>query len=204
MNKPVDKLNRTAELNRNTAETKIKLSLNLDGSGKSTIETDCGFLNHMLTLFASHGRFDLTVRCDGDSYIDFHHTTEDIAITLGQALKQALGDKKGIYRYGNFTLPMDEALIDVALDLSGRGLLVDDMVMKTEKVGTFDTELCKEFFIALAREGGINLHIRQIRGENSHHIIEGIFKGVARALRQAVSIDPEFAGEIPSTKGLLQ
>lgn len=196
--------NRKIQLTRNTAETKIDLSLNLDGTGQSTIETDCGFLNHMLILFASHGRFDLTVHCQGDSYIDFHHTAEDIAITLGQALKQSLGDKKGINRYGNFTLPMDEALIDVALDLSGRGLLVDDMVMKTEKVGNFDTELCKEFFMALAREGGINLHIRQIRGENSHHIIEGIFKAVARALRQAVAVDPQFANEIPSTKGVLQ
>lgn len=195
---------RNGTLERNTAETQIKLFLELDGKGDSKIETGCGFLDHMLTLFASHGRFDLEVLCNGDVHIDYHHTTEDIAIALGQVLRQSLGDKKGIYRYGNFTLPMDEALIDVALDLSGRGLLVEDIALKTEKVGDFDTELCKEFFIAFAREGGINLHIRQIRGENSHHIIEGIFKGVGRALRQAVAVDPAFANEIPSTKGLLE
>lgn len=195
---------RKAELQRNTAETQITLSLELDGKGTSHIDTDCGFLNHMLTLFASHGRFNLDLVCKGDSYIDYHHSAEDIAITLGQALREALGAKKGINRYGSMSLPMDEALINVSLDLSGRGLLVDDISLKTEKVGNFDTELCKEFFIALAREGGINLHICQVRGENSHHIIEGIFKAVARSLRQAVAIDPAFSNEIPSTKGLLQ
>lgn len=194
---------RQAKLQRETAETQITLDLNLDGKGSSSIETDCGFLNHMLILFASHGRFDLKVHCTGDSYIDYHHTAEDIAITLGQALRQAVGDKKGMNRYGFFLLPMDEALIEVALDFSGRGLLVEDIHLKTEKVGDFDTELCKEFMIALAREAGLNLHICQRRGENSHHIIEGIFKAVARALRQAVAIDPAFADEIPSTKGLL-
>lgn len=195
---------RNSKLVRNTNETKISLSLELNGSGKSEIATGCGFLDHMLTLFASHGRFDLTVDCQGDTHIDYHHTTEDIAIALGQAIVQALGDKKGIHRYGSILLPMDEALIQVAIDISGRGLLVEDIALKTQKVGDFDTELCKEFFMALAREGGLNLHIQQIRGENSHHIIEGIFKGVARALRQAVAIDPAFANEIPSTKGLLQ
>lgn len=194
---------RTSELHRKTKETDIKLQLNLDGKGHSTIETDCGFLNHMLTLFASHGRFDLQVACVGDSEIDYHHTAEDIAITLGQAITEALGDKKGICRYGTMLLPMDEALIQVAVDISGRGLLVEDIHIKASKVGDFDTELCKEFFMALAREGGLNLHIQQLRGENAHHIIEGMFKAVARSLRQAVSIDPQFAEEIPSTKGVL-
>lgn len=195
---------RTSNLMRNTKETQIQLSLNLDGTGKSEIQTDCGFLNHMLTLFSSHSRFDLTVVCTGDSEVDFHHTAEDIAITLGEVFTTCLGDKKGISRYGSMLLPMDEALIQVAVDISGRGLLVEDIAIKSPKVGDFDTELCKEFLMALAREGGLNLHIQQIRGENAHHIIEGIFKGVARALRQAVAIDPKFANEIPSTKGVLQ
>lgn len=195
---------RSHSLTRNTNETKIELEIKLDGSGKGQINTRCGFLDHMLLLFASHGRFDLMVKCDGDTHIDYHHTTEDIAIALGQALVKALGDKKGICRYGSMLLPMDEALIQVAVDISGRGLLVEDIHLKTDKVGDFDTELCKEFLMALAREGGLNLHIMQIRGENSHHIIEGIFKAVARALRQAVAIDPAFADEIPSTKGLLE
>lgn len=195
---------RTANITRNTKETQISLSVELDGVGTGNITTDCGFLEHMLILFASHSRFNVTLACQGDSHIDYHHTVEDIAIALGQGIKQALGDKKGIRRYGNFSLPMDEALLEVSLDLSGRGLLVEDIMIKSDKVGDFDTELCKEFFMALAREGGITLHIRQIRGENAHHIIEGIFKGVARALRQAVSIDPDFAGEIPSTKGVLE
>ncbi|MFI3254308.1 MAG: imidazoleglycerol-phosphate dehydratase HisB [Eubacteriales bacterium] len=194
---------RQASKIRTTKETDISLSLSLEGSGKSNIQTDSGFLNHMLTLFASHGKFDLDLSCKGDSDVDFHHTAEDIAITLGQAFTEALGDKKGICRYGSMLLPMDEALIQVAVDISGRGMLVEDISLKTDKVGDFDTELCKEFFIALAREGGLNLHICQIRGENSHHIIEGIFKGVARAMAEAVAIDPRFPQEIPSTKGVL-
>lgn len=195
---------RKSSLERNTKETQITLSFDLDGRGESVIDTECGFLNHMLTLFASHGRFQLEIHCTGDKEVDDHHTVEDIAILLGQALRQALHDKKGINRYGSMLLPMDETLIQVALDLSGRGLLVEDISLKTEKVGTFDTELCKEFFMAFAREGGITLHISQLRGENSHHIIEGIFKAVARALRQAVAIDAAFADEIPSTKGVLE
>lgn len=195
---------RKVRLERNTGETKITLTIDLDGKGKSNIDTGCGFLDHMLILFTSHGRFDMDVSCVGDTYIDYHHTTEDIAIALGQALRESLGDKRGICRYGSCMLPMDEALIQVALDLSGRGLLVEDIHLKADKVGDFDTELCKEFFMALAREGGINLHISQLRGENAHHIIEGIFKAVARSLRIAVSIDPAFAEEIPSTKGLLE
>lgn len=194
---------RNAQLKRKTNETDIDIKLNLDGKGISKINTDCGFLNHMLVLFASHSRFDLEVDCIGDSEIDYHHTAEDIAITLGQAIVKALGDKKGICRYGTFTTPMDEALLQVSLDISGRGLLVENIDIKASKVGDFDTELCKEFLMALAREGGITLHIVQIRGENSHHIIEGIFKALARALRQAVSIDTQFANEIPSTKGLI-
>lgn len=194
---------REIKIERETKETKIMLSLNLDGNGNSKISTKCGFLDHMLTLFASHARFDLDVLCDGDIFVDFHHTTEDIAIVLGQVVKSALGDKKGITRYGNFTVPMDESLIQVSLDISGRGLLVENIDIKAQKVGDFDTELCKEFMMAFARESGITLHILQIRGENSHHIIEGIFKALARALRQAVAIDPQFSNEIPSTKGVI-
>lgn len=194
---------REIKIERETKETKIMLSLNLDGNGNSKISTKCGFLDHMLTLFASHARFDLDVLCDGDIFVDFHHTTEDIAIVLGQVVKSALGDKKGIARYGNFTVPMDESLIQVSLDISGRGLLVENIDIKAQKVGDFDTELCKEFMMAFARESGITLHILQIRGENSHHIIEGIFKALARALRQAVAIDPQFSNEIPSTKGVI-
>lgn len=194
---------RKYEIERKTNETEIALKLNLDGTGKSNIDIDCGFLSHMLTLFAAHSRIDLDVKCTGDSYVDDHHTVEDIAITLGQGIKAALGDKKGINRYGTFTVPMDEALLQVSLDFSGRGLLVEDINLKASKVGTFDTELCKEFMMALAREGGITLHILQIRGENTHHIIEGIFKALGRAMGQAVAINPAFANEIPSTKGLL-
>ncbi|MFI3142212.1 MAG: imidazoleglycerol-phosphate dehydratase HisB [Clostridia bacterium] len=194
---------RKSTINRQTKETQIDLSINLDGKGLSEIQTDCGFLNHMLTLLASHARFDLEVTCKGDSEVDFHHTAEDIAICLGQAITAALGDKKGICRYGNFVVPMDEALLEVALDFSGRGLLCENIELKASKVGDFDTELCKEFMMALAREAGLNLHIDQRRGENTHHIIEGIFKALGRAMRQAVSIDNEFAEEIPSTKGVL-
>ena len=194
---------RTAEINRKTAETDISLFLNLDGVGKSEIDTGCGFLNHMLTLFAKHGRFDLSVKCVGDTDVDDHHTAEDIGICLGDAFAKALGDMRGIVRYGNTVLPMDEALILSAVDISGRGKFVSDMKIPTEKVGTFDTELVFEFFEAFVRRANMTLHIRELAGENSHHIIEGAFKSVARSLRTAVKIDPETAGEIPSTKGVL-
>lgn len=194
---------RTAEITRVTAETDIRLMLTLDGTGKSEIDTGCGFLNHMLTLFARHGRFDLCVRCKGDTDVDDHHTTEDIGIALGQAFYRALGDKRGICRYADRTLPMDEALILSAVDISGRGGAYLELPMPTQKVGTFDTELCAEFWIAFARDAGLTLHIRELAGSNSHHIIEGTFKAVARSLRAAVAIDPACAGEIPSTKGVL-
>lgn len=194
---------RLAEINRTTAETNIQLSLNLDGTGVSTIDTGCGFLDHMLTLFAKHGRFDLAVRCQGDTQVDDHHTVEDIGICLGQAFTQALGDKRGIIRYGNVTLPMDEALILSAVDISGRSYLAYGLEIPTQKVGTFDTELTEEFWLAFTRCANLTLHIQQLSGRNSHHIIEGTFKSVARSLRQAVSIDPACAGEIPSTKGVL-
>ena len=194
---------REFEIIRKTNETDITLKINIDGKGKSSIDTNCGFLAHMLTLFSSHSRMDLNVVCIGDSEVDFHHTTEDIAITLAQAIKSALGDKRGIRRYASFTVPMDEALISVDLDISGRGLLCEDFNIKADKVGDFDTELCKEFMMAFARELGVTLHIRQIRGENAHHIIEGTFKALARAMRQAVSVDEAFKDEIPSTKGVI-
>lgn len=194
---------RTSEINRKTAETDIKLSLNLDGKGESKIDTGCGFLNHMLTLFAKHGRFDLDVTCKGDVDVDYHHTVEDAGICLGQAFSEALGDKKGITRYGNMILPMDEALILTAVDISGRNYLGYDLQIPTEKVGDFDTELCEEFFLAFTRNFPVSLHIKQLSGSNSHHIIEGTFKSVARSLKQAVKIDTDFAEEIPSTKGVL-
>ncbi len=194
---------RTSEIKRDTAETKIALTLDLDGTGKSDIATGCGFLGHMLTLFAKHGRFDLTVDCDGDIDVDDHHTVEDIGICLGKAFSEALGDKKGIIRYGNFTLPMDEALIMCAVDISGRDYLAYRLEIPTEKVGTFDTELVEEFMLAFTRNAGLNLHIIQLSGTNSHHIIEGTFKCLARTLRQAVNIDEKFKDEIPSTKGVL-
>lgn len=194
---------RTSEIKRDTAETKIALTLNLDGTGKSEIATGCGFLDHMLTLFAKHGRFDLTVDCDGDIDVDDHHTVEDIGICLGKAFNEALGDKKGIIRYGSFTLPMDEALIMCAVDISGRDYLAYRLEIPTEKVGTFDTELVEEFMLAFTRNAGLNLHIIQLSGTNSHHIIEGTFKCLARTLRQAVNIDEKFKDEIPSTKGVL-
>jgi len=194
---------RSFEVQRNTAETQIRLSVNLDGTGAGTIKTGCGFLDHMLTLFAKHGRFDLNICCSGDTNVDDHHTVEDIGICLGSAFCGALGEKRGIVRYGNMILPMDEALILSAVDLSGRGMLVYDMQIPTEKVGTFDTELVEEFWLAFTRTAACTLHIQQMAGKNSHHIIEGCFKSVARSLRQAVSIDPDFADEIPSTKGVL-
>ena len=194
---------RTAEINRKTAETDISLKLNLDGKGNGNIDTGCGFLNHMLTLFARHGRFDMTVKCVGDIEVDYHHTTEDIGITLGQAFKDALGDKKGIVRYGSTILPMDEALILSAIDLSGRGFFVRELNIKAEKVGDFDTELLEEFFQAFAMNCGCTLHLRQLSGSNAHHILEGAFKSVARSLKAAVAIDAAFCDEIPSTKGVL-
>ena len=194
---------RNVEIVRNTAETQIALTLNLDGTGKSEIATGVGFLDHMLTLFAKHGRFDLKVSCQGDTWVDDHHTAEDVGIALGQAFKQALGDKKGITRYGNMILPMDEALILTAVDLSGRGLLGYDLQIPTEKVGTFDTELVEEFWLGFVRNAEATLHIRQMAGTNSHHIIEGAFKSAGRSLRAAVAIELAFADEIPSTKGVL-
>ena len=194
---------RSAEIVRTTAETDISLNLNLDGTGKSVIDTGCGFLDHMLILFAKHGRFDLNVTCKGDTYVDDHHTVEDIGIALGQAFAIALGDKRGIVRYGSLILPMDESLILSAVDLSGRSYLGYELQIPTEKVGSFDTELVEEFWLAFTREAKCNLHIRLLAGKNSHHIIEGAFKSVARSLRQAVAIDPDFANEIPSTKGVL-
>lgn len=194
---------RTSEIKRTTAETDISLALNLDGTGNSIVDTGCGFLDHMLTLFARHGRFDLTVTCKGDTYVDYHHTTEDIGIALGEAFFNALGDKRGIHRYGDTVLPMDETLILTAVDFSGRCFLGYDAKLPTEKVGDFDTELAEEFFAGFVRKAECALHIRMLAGRNSHHIIEGMFKSVARSLREAVSIDGQFAGEIPSTKGVL-
>ena len=194
---------RKAEIRRETAETKIALTLELDGSGKTDIDTGVGFLDHMLTLFARHGRFDLSVRCQGDTHVDDHHTVEDIGICLGLALTQALGEARGITRYGQMLLPMDETLVLVALDLSGRSCLGYALEIPTEKVGSFDTQLVEEFLLALTRTGKLTLHVRSLAGVNSHHIIEGCFKGLGRALRQAVAMDPAFAGEVPSTKGVL-
>ncbi len=194
---------RTAEINRKTNETDISLSLNLDGTGKSEINSGVGFLDHMLTLFARHGRFDLTLRCDGDTYVDDHHSVEDIGIALGQAFTKALGDKRGIVRYGSFILPMDETLILSAVDISGRSYLNFDLNIPTQKVGTFDTELCEEFFLGFVRNADLTLHIKQLEGKNSHHIIEGTFKCVARCMKQATAIDEAFKDEIPSTKGVL-
>ena len=194
---------KTATVGRKTAETEINLTLTLDGTGKSEITTGCGFLDHMLTLFAKHGKFDLQLSCKGDTWVDDHHTVEDVGIALGQAFSEALGDKKGICRYGDTVLPMDEALILTAVDLSGRSYLGYGLQIPTQKVGAFDTELVEEFFLGFVRNAGMNLHIRQLAGSNSHHIIEGAFKSVARSLRQAVSIDTAFADEIPSTKGVL-
>ncbi len=194
---------RKSLVERKTGETEIRVELALDGTGKYEIDTGVGFLDHMLELFARHGRFDLLVQCKGDTRVDDHHSTEDIGIALGQAFDQALGDKKGVTRYGSMLLPMDESLILSAADLSGRGFLAYELAIPTEKVGTFDTELTEEFFRAFAMNARCTLHIRQIAGKNSHHIIEAAFKSVARSLRTAVKIDPDTAGEVPSTKGVL-
>ena len=192
---------RTAAINRKTAETDIMLTLNLDGTGKSAVKTGVGFLDHMLTLFAAHGKFDLEVTCQGDTEVDDHHSAEDIGICLGQAFQQALGDKRGITRYGSYLLPMDEALIQTAVDISGRSYLGYSLEIPTEKIGTFDTELVEEFWLAFVRNCPMSLHIRQLSGKNSHHIVEGCFKSVARSLRIAVASDG--TNDIPSTKGVL-
>ena len=188
---------------RKTAETDISVKIDLDGEGKSSINTGCGFLNHMLTLFAKHGGFNLEISCAGDVDVDYHHTTEDIGICLGLAFKEAIGDMRGIKRYGNMLLPMDEALVLSVVDISGRSCLAYDVPMQVQKCGDFDTELVKEFWLGFVRKAEITLHIRLITGENAHHIIEGGFKSVARSLRQAVSMDERFGNEIPSTKGVL-
>ena len=194
---------RTATITRKTAETDIYLNLNLDGSGTCSVDSSCGFLDHMLTLLARHGRFNLILKCKGDVYVDDHHTVEDIGIAHGQAFAEALGEKRGIIRYADTTLPMDEALILTAVDISGRSYLAYDLQIPTQKVGTFDTELVEEFWLAFTRNAGVTLHIRQLAGRNSHHIIEGAFKSAARSLKQAVAIDSQYFDEIPSTKGVL-
>ena len=194
---------RTITITRTTKETDIALTIDLDGRGESTIASGCGFLDHMLTLFAKHGGFDLKLTCDGDTYVDDHHTVEDIGIVLGEAFAKALGDKRGVNRYGSMILPMDESLILAAVDLSGRGYLGFALDIPTARVGSFDTELVEEFWLAFTRNAQCTLHLRKIVGTNSHHIIEGAFKAAARALRQAVAIDPMRADELPSTKGVL-
>ena len=194
---------RSAEIKRKTAETDISLTLELDGSGKGSIRSGCGFLDHMLTLFAAHGGFDLTLSCTGDTYVDYHHTVEDIGIALGKAFCMAMGEKRGICRYGSIILPMDEALLLAAVDLSGRDCLGYDLAIPTEKVGDFDTELTREFWLGFVRNAGCSLHLRSLAGDNSHHIIEGAFKAAARAIKAAVRLDPDAADVIPSTKGVL-
>ena len=194
---------RTAIIERNTKETKIKLELNIDGTGIANVRSGSGFLDHMLTLFASHGRFDINVDCEGDTYVDYHHSVEDIGICLGTALSECLSDKKGIARYGYMILPMDESLVLCSLDISGRSYLAFDCAFPTETIGNFDTELVCEFFAAFARTAGITLHVKKISGSNSHHIAEAAFKACARALKTAVKIDPELNGQVPSTKGTL-
>ncbi len=194
---------RKAEIKRETKETNISLSLIIEGSGKSKLDTGVGFLDHMLDLFAKHGRFDLSISCKGDTDVDDHHSVEDIGICLGQAFAQALGDKRGIKRYADISLPMDEALMLCAVDISGRGFLGYNVEVPTEKVGSLDTQLIEEFFSAFTREGGITLHFKELAGKNSHHIIEACFKALGRTMRAACEIDPAFADEIPSSKGLI-
>ncbi len=194
---------RYAEINRKTAETDISLSINLDGEGKSSINTGCGFLDHMLTLFSKHARFDIDIKATGDINVDYHHTSEDVGICLGKVFAKALGDKKGIIRYGNMLLPMDESLVLSAVDISGRAYLSYKLDIPSEKIGDFDSELVEEFWAAFAREAGLTLHIKKLDGTNSHHIAEAAFKSVARALKAAVKIDEAFKDEIPSTKGVL-
>lgn len=192
---------RQVEITRQTGETDITLKLNLDGTGQHDIQTGVGFFDHMLTGFARHGSFDLTVRCQGDTWVDDHHTVEDVGICLGQAFAKALGEMRGVERFGHILLPMDEALVLAAVDLSGRGMLCWDVPMPTAKVGTFDTELAKEFWLAFTRQAACTLHLRKLAGENSHHLIEGVFKAAARSLKQAAALTG--GSEIPSTKGRL-
>ena len=194
---------RNAEINRETAETKISLWLDLDGTGKTDIATGCGFMNHRLTLFAAHGRFDLMINASGDTYVDYHHLTEDLGICMGQAFDEALGDKRGITRYGTKILPMDEALILTSVDISGRAFLDYRLEGLKEKVGDFDTELAREFVVAMVRNGGFTLHVRQLAGENTHHILEGMFKSLGRSMAKAVKIEKGREDEIPSTKGMI-
>ena len=194
---------RQATIRRTTNETDISLSLTLEGQGIADVETGDGFLDHMLILFASHGRFDLKISAIGDLYVDGHHTVEDVGICLGQALAEALGDKKGIRRFGDVTVPMDEALILAAVDLSGRSYFGSDLSLPSPRLGSFDTELVEEFFLGFTRNANCTLHFKQFAGRNTHHIIEGAFKAFGRALREAVRIDPELAGDLPSTKGVL-
>lgn len=194
---------RTAEIIRNTAETKIRLKLTLEGTGAGNIQTGCGFLDHMLTLFAKHGRFDLDISCEGDTWVDDHHTVEDVGIALGQAFEKALGEKRGINRYGSQILPMDESLVLCAVDMSGRAYLGYELPIPSQKIGTFDTELVEEFWLGFVRNAQATLHIRLLTGSNSHHIAEGAFKAAGRALRAAVAVDPACSDEIPSTKGVL-
>ncbi len=194
---------RIAEIHRETAETDIKLRLELDGTGDSSVNTGVGFLDHMMTLFSRHGRFDLNLECDGDTYVDDHHSVEDIGICLGKAFKRALGEMRGINRYGHIILPMDETLILCAVDISGRACLCFEADFPSSKIGNFDTELVEEFFAAFVRSSNCTLHIKKLSGKNSHHIAEGIFKAFARTMRAAVAIDEELGDEIPSTKGVL-
>jgi len=194
---------RTAEIIRETKETRVSLAVDLDGSGKASIATGIGFLDHMLDLLARHARFDLTVKAEGDLHVDFHHTTEDVGIVLGQAVRKALGDMRGITRYADVLLPMDETLTRVALDISGRPFLVFRTEFPAAKIGDFDTELVREFFQGFASNAGVTLHVETLYGLNAHHIAESCFKGLARVLRAAVAMDPAAAGEIPSTKGTL-
>lgn len=194
---------RRKKIVRDTKETKIVLALEIDGAGAYEINTGCGFLNHMMELFAHHGKFDIAIDCNGDTDVDYHHTVEDIGICLGKAFRESLGDKRGIYRYGSMLLPMDEALILTAVDISGRTSVNFDVDIPTDKVGDFDTELVKEFIYGFARELGLTIHVKMLAGENTHHIIEGIFKSLGRSMRQACAIEPEYADEIPSSKGVL-
>ena len=194
---------RTTTINRKTKETDISLTLNIDGTGKSEINSGCGFLDHMLTLFAKHGRFDLDLVCDGDTYVDYHHTVEDVGICLGKAFAECIGDKKGIERYGDITLPMDETLMICAIDISGRDHLGYDVEIPAQKVGDLDTELIEEFMLGFVRNAAVTLHFKQLAGKNSHHIIEGMFKAFGRAMKKAVVINKEYQNEIPSTKGVL-
>lgn len=194
---------RNAEINRETAETKISLWLDLDGTGKTDIATGCGFMDHMLTLFAAHGRFDLMINASGDTYVDYHHLTEDLGICMGQAFDEALGDKRGITRYGTKILPMDETLILTSVDISGRAFLDYRLEGLKEKVGDFDTELAREFVVAMVRNGGFTIHVRQLAGENTHHILEGMFKSLGRSMAKAVKIEKGREDEIPSTKGMI-